>query len=156
MSSTQPPNYVEPKYLLSDIPHLESGWAVDQAIVTEDRLVCIRFGVPEADEVILMDRTLAKIQRRVINFCVIYAVDIEQVPDFNDLYGLSNDSLSVIWFFKNRHIPVDFRTGDNNKLSQHIPDTDVMIELLNKIYIGVQRKSGTIDSGINFSSRYSY
>eukprot|EP00976_Prorocentrum_cordatum_P079052 1183393-Prorocentrum_minimum.AAC.1 len=52
------------------LPHLHSGWAVDQAILgEEDRLVMIRFG-HDWDE----------------TFC--YLVDTSEVPDFNTMYEL--------------------------------------------------------------------
>ena len=38
------------------LPHLRSGWAVDQAILSEeDRVVCIRFGSDADDTCMRMD-----------------------------------------------------------------------------------------------------
>jgi hypothetical protein len=38
------------------LPHLRSGWAVDQAILTEeDRVVCLRFGRDGDETCMLMD-----------------------------------------------------------------------------------------------------
>jgi U5 snRNP protein, DIM1 family len=57
-------------------------------IQEEDRVVLIRFG-HDADPVcMLMDETLAKIADAVKNFCIIYCVDITEVPDFNEMYEL--------------------------------------------------------------------
>ncbi len=36
----------------------------------------------------LMDETLSKIADAVKNFCIIYCVDITEVPDFNEMYEL--------------------------------------------------------------------
>ena len=65
------------------LPHLDSGWAVDQAILTEEaKVVVIRFG-RDADPVCMqMDETLADISDDVKNFAVVYLVDISEVPDF--------------------------------------------------------------------------
>jgi len=42
-------------------------------------------------------------------------VDIEEVPHFNTMYELY-DPCTVMFFWRNRHIMVDFGTGDNNKI----------------------------------------
>lgn len=81
------------------LPHLESGWAVDRAIVEEeDRVVVIRFGHDWDKDCMLMDETLLEIEQEVIQFAVIFVVDISQVPDFNQLYELYDpiDRKSVV------------------------------------------------------------
>lgn len=66
------------------LPHLESGWHVDQAILSEeDRVVVLRFGHDADSQCMKMDETLWGIAERVQNFAVVYLVDITQVPDFN-------------------------------------------------------------------------
>lgn len=62
--------------------HLDSGWHVDQAIVTEHkRLVVIRFGNDNLREAMLMKDLLLSISEKISNFVLIYLVDIEKVPD---------------------------------------------------------------------------
>lgn len=96
------------------LPHLTSGWAVDQAILTEqDRVVIIRFGHDNNYNCMLIDEILFKISEKIKNFGVIYLVDITQVPDFNAMYELYDD-LSVMFFYRNRHIMVDLGTGKLN------------------------------------------
>jgi DIM1 family U5 snRNP protein len=52
--------YRDMSYLL---PHLDSGWAVDQAILTEEaRVVVIRFGRDSNQICMQMDETLADIR----------------------------------------------------------------------------------------------
>lgn len=66
------------------LPHLPSGWHVDQAILSEDdRVVVIRFGSDGDSQCMKMDETLYGVAEKVQNFAVIYLVDINQVPDFN-------------------------------------------------------------------------
>ncbi len=66
------------------LPHLVSGWHVDQAILSEeDRVVVLRFGHDADSQCMKMDETLWGIAERVQNFAVVYLVDITQVPDFN-------------------------------------------------------------------------
>eukprot|EP00461_Guttulinopsis_vulgaris_P002348 UN02349 len=100
------------------LPELESGWAVDQAIVTEEeRVVLIRFGQEDDLDCVDVDDTLYKIQDVVRNICVIYTVDVvNKVTDFNVMYNLE-DPMTIMFFYRNQHIQVDFGVGDNNKLT---------------------------------------
>ncbi|GLJ55070.1 hypothetical protein SUGI_1182080 [Cryptomeria japonica] len=55
------------------LPHLHSGWAVDQAILSEgERLVVVRFGHDWDDTCMQMDEVLASVAESVKNFAVIY------------------------------------------------------------------------------------
>ncbi len=93
------------------LPHLVSGWHVDQAIMSEDeRLVVIRFGrdwdpdCMRQDEVLYRESAtifssrpcsclfLQGIADRVKNFAVVYVCDLDQVPDFKQMYGMSPPS----------------------------------------------------------------
>lgn len=89
------------------LPHLHSGWAVDQAIVSEEnRVVVVRFGSDGDSTCMQMDHTLAGVAEDVKNFAVIYLVDIGEVPDFNEMYELY-DPCTVMFFFRNKHIMID-------------------------------------------------
>jgi DIM1 family U5 snRNP protein len=84
------------------LPHLTSGWAVDQAILTEEeRVVVIRFGHDVDRACMTMDQVLSSIAERVKHFAVIYVVDISQVPDYNTMYELY-DACTVMFFFRNK------------------------------------------------------
>ena len=86
------------------LPHLHSGWAVDQAILAvcfiggatrpstrspsilsnfsqqeEEKVVVIRFGHDWDPQCMEMDETLASIAEKVKNFAVVYLVDISEV-----------------------------------------------------------------------------
>ncbi len=55
------------------LPHLPTGWHVDQAILSEeDRVVILRFGKDTDPVCMEMDETLYKISTAVQNFAVIY------------------------------------------------------------------------------------
>jgi U5 snRNP protein, DIM1 family len=63
------------------LPHLHTGWHVDQAIMSEDdRLVVIRFGRDYDQECMKQDEVLFKIAEVCKNFAVFYLVDIDEVP----------------------------------------------------------------------------
>jgi hypothetical protein len=57
------------------LPHLHSGWEVDQAILTEeDRVVVMRFGRDQDPACMVQDEVLMSIADKVKNFAVIYLV----------------------------------------------------------------------------------
>ena len=71
------------------LPHLQNGWQVDQAILTEEeRLVVIRFGRDWDPACMRQDEVLYKIAEQVKNFAVIYLCDLDQVPDFVSILDL--------------------------------------------------------------------
>lgn len=116
------------------LPHLVSGWHVDQAILSEDdKLVVIRFGSDASTECMLVDEVLYGIAEQVRNFASIYVCDTAEVPDFNEMYELW-DPVAIMFFYKNQHIMCDFGTGENNKLTLVMTDPQKMIDILETIY----------------------
>ena len=82
------------------LTHLETPWAVDRTILTEeDRLVVIRFGQDHHPECIKMDEVLFKIEHQVSNFACVFLVDNRKVPQFNTMYELY-DPCTVMFFFR--------------------------------------------------------
>lgn len=70
------------------IAHLNSGWHVDQAILSEEeRLVVVRWGRDWDADCMRQDEVLYKIADKIKSFAVVYVCDIDQVPDFNQMYG---------------------------------------------------------------------
>lgn len=95
--------------------HLHNGWAVDQAILSEERrIVIIRFGHDYDTECMKMDECLFGIANKIREMAVIYLVDITEVPCFNKMYELY-DPCTVMFFYRNRHVMIDLGTGNNNK-----------------------------------------
>eukprot|EP01084_Bolivina_argentea_P035335 65564_1 len=112
------------------LPHLSTGWAVDQAVLNEEeRVVVLRFGHDYDPTCMQMDEVLASIAEMVKNFAVIYVVDISQVPDFNTMYELY-DPCTVMFFFRNKHIMVDLGTGNNNKINWAMGHKQEMIDVI--------------------------
>jgi len=104
------------------LPHLHSGWAVDQAILSEeDRVVVIRFGHDWDPDCMKMDEILYGIADKVSNFAIIFLVDISEVPDFNQMYELY-DPCTTMFFFRNKHIMIDLGTGFFRAISR--PDDE--------------------------------
>ena len=138
------------------LPHLNNGWEVDQAIITEeDRVVVIRFGQDSDQTCMVMDETLAEISESVQNFAIIYLVDIKKVNCFNSMYELY-DPCTVMFFFRNKHMLVDYGTGDNNKIKWAITDKQELIDILEVVYKGARKGKGQVTSPKDYSTKNKY
>ncbi|KAL6056337.1 Thioredoxin-like 4A [Balamuthia mandrillaris] len=138
------------------LTHLHSGWAVDQAILAEeDRLVIIRFGHDWEPECMKMDEILYAMADKVSNMAVIYVVDITEVPDFNKMYELY-DPVTVMFFYRNKHIMIDLGTGNNNKINWALNDKQEMIDIVETVYLGARKGRGLVVSPKDYSTKYKY
>lgn len=50
-----------------------------------------------------------------------YVVDITKVPDFNTMYQLY-DPMTLMFFYRNKHMMIDLGTGNNNKVTWVLKD----------------------------------
>uniref|UniRef100_A0A7S0YTH4 Thioredoxin-like protein n=1 Tax=Polytomella parva TaxID=51329 RepID=A0A7S0YTH4_9CHLO len=138
------------------LPHLHSGYAVDQAILSEeDRVVIIRFGHDWDPACMQMDETLAKIADPIKNFACIYLVDITEVPDFNTMYELY-DPCTMMFFFRNKHIMIDLGTGNNNKIHWAMTDKQEVIDIVEVVFRGARKGRGLVISPKDYSTKYRY
>lgn len=133
------------------LPHLPSGWHVDQAILSDDdKLIIIRFGDDASIECMQMDEVLYGIAEQVRNFATIYLCDTSEITDFNEMYELW-DPVTVMFFYRNQHMLCDFGTGDNNKLNFVVEDPQVVIDVIESIYrAAINGKRFTV-SPVDFS-----
>ena len=138
------------------LPHLTSGWAVDQAILTEqEKVVIIRFGHDYDKDCMLQDEVLAKIADVIKNFAIIYLVDITEVSEFNVMYELY-DACSTMFFFRNKHIQVDLGTGDNNKINWPLQNKEELIDIIETVYRGAKKGRGLVVSPHCYSIKTQY
>ena len=138
------------------LPHLTSGWAVDQAILSEEaRVVVLRFGHDYDPVCMQNDEVMYSIAELVKNYAVIYLVDTHEVPDFNTMYELY-DPCTVMFFYRNKHIMIDLGTGNNNKINWAIHDKQEMIDIIETIYRGARKGRGLVVSPKDYSTKYRY
>mmetsp|Transcript_28898 Transcript_28898/g.33049 ORF Transcript_28898/g.33049 Transcript_28898/m.33049 type:complete len:143 (-) Transcript_28898:148-576(-) len=138
------------------LPHLNSGWEVDQAILQEeDRVVVIRFGRDTDSTCMVQDEVLMRVAEKVKNFAVIYLVDISKVPDFNAMYELY-DPCTSMFFYRNKHIMVDLGTGNNNKINWALTDKQEIIDIMEIVYRGARKGRGLVVSPKDYSTKYRY
>merc|ERR1711935_179397 len=138
------------------LPHLNSGWAVDQAILQEEtRVVVVRFGHDWDVDCMKMDEVLYRIADKVKNYATMYVVDTSNVPDFNTMYELY-DPVTVMFFFRNKHIMIDLGTGNNNKINWPFNDDQELIDIVETVYRGAKKGRGLVVSPKDYSTKYRY
>lgn len=138
------------------LPHLNTGWHVDQAILSEeDRVVVIRFGRDTDLECMRMDEHLYSVAEKIRNFAAVYVCDIDQVPEFNQMYELY-DPMSVMFFYRNKHIMCDFGTGDNNKLNWVLEDKQELVDIIETVYRGASKGKGLVVSPKDYSTKHKF
>ena len=99
-----------------------------------------------------MDEVLYKCAETVCEFAVVYLVDITEVPDFNTMYELY-DACTTMFFYRNRHIMVDFGTGNNNKMIWALKNKQEMIDILETVYRGASKGKGLVVSPKDYSTK---
>eukprot|EP01012_Entosiphon_sulcatum_P059223 TRINITY_DN8357_c1_g2_i1.p3 TRINITY_DN8357_c1_g2~~TRINITY_DN8357_c1_g2_i1.p3 ORF type:complete len:143 (-),score=46.39 TRINITY_DN8357_c1_g2_i1:220-648(-) len=138
------------------LPHLHSGWAVDQAILAEEeKVVVIRFGHDWDPQCMEMDESLAAIAEKVKNYALVYLVDISEVPDFNKMYELY-DPVTVMFFYRNKHMMIDLGTGNNNKINWPLTNKQEMVDIVETVYRGARKGRGLVISPKDYSTKYKY
>ena len=156
------------------LPHLRTGWHVDQAILSEEeRLVVIRFGRDHDPGCMRQDEVLYKIADKVKNFAVIYLCDLDEVPDFKSSKDHPNqdscwvytdltivyelyDPMTIMFFWRNKHMMIDLGTGNNNKLNFVLEDKQELIDIIETVYRGAKKGRGLVISPKDYSTRYRY
>lgn len=102
-----------------------------------------------------MDEHLFKSAERIRDWCVIYVVDIDEVPDFNAMYEIY-DEVTVMFFYRNKHIMVDFGTGNNNKLNFNLNSRQDLIDILECVYRGARKGSGLVHPPKEYTTKLRY
>jgi DIM1 family U5 snRNP protein len=102
-----------------------------------------------------MDEVLYSIAEKVYNFCIVYLVDITQVPDFNKMYEIY-DPMTIMFFYRNRHMMVDFGTGNNNKINWVLDDKQELIDIIETVYRGARKGKGLVISPKDYSTKHKY
>ena len=123
-------------------------------IVSIPSTVCLRILLPA---LCLTTNLLSHIgiADRVKNFAVLYVCDLDQVPDFKQMYELY-DTVTLMFFFRNKHMMCDFGTGNNNKLNWVLEDKQELIDIIETIYRGAKQGRGLVVSPKDYSTRYRY
>lgn len=121
----------------------------------EERVVVIRWGTDSDPTCMIMDETLYQVAELVKNFGVIYLVDITQVKQFNEDFKLT-DPCSVMFFHRDKHIMVDMGTGNNNKITFPITNTQDIIDIIEVVYRGATKGRGLVNAPKDYSTKFQY
>ncbi|CAF3071886.1 unnamed protein product [Rotaria sp. Silwood2] len=82
-------------------------------------------------------------------------VDITETQDFNKIYELY-DPCTVMFFYCNQHIMIDLGTGNNNKISSALEDTQEFFDIVETVYRRAQEGRGLVISLKDYSTKYHY
>lgn len=115
----------------------------------------IRFGHDWDPSCMRMDEHLYKIAEKVKNFAVIYLVDNSKVPDFNKMYELY-DPVTLMFFYRNKHIMIDLGTGNNNKINWVLSSPQELVDIVEAVYRGAKKGRGLVISPKDYSTKYKY
>ncbi|KAJ5174477.1 mRNA splicing factor thioredoxin-like U5 snRNP [Penicillium canariense] len=80
-----------------------------------------------------------------VDFAAIYLCDLDEVPDFSSMYELY-DPMTIMFFYRNKHMMCDFGTGNNNKLNWVLEDKQELIDIIETIYKGAKKGRGLVVS----------
>ncbi|KAG6768299.1 hypothetical protein POTOM_027200 [Populus tomentosa] len=174
------PREREMSYLL---PHLHSGWAVDQAILAEEeRLVVIRFGhdwdetCMQNQQILVADvlvyvvfckvRSFAYLESQLLEMDEVLASVAETIKNFAVIYLVDitevpdfntmyelYDPSTVMFFFRNKHIMIDLGTGNNNKINWALKDKQEFIDIVETVYRGARKGRGLVIAPKDYSTK---
>src|SRR5579871_2694172 len=64
--------------------------------------------------------------------------------------------MSVMFFFRNKHMMIDLGTGNNNKINWAVEDKQEMIDIIETVYRGARKGRGLVISPKDYSTKYRY
>jgi len=98
-------------------------------------------------------------------------VDIDEVPEFNkvclvlplllaphplfQMYELY-DPVTIMFFFRNKHMMIDLGTGNNNKINWVLDSKQDLIDICEVVYRGARKGRGLVVSPKDYSTKYKY
>ena len=102
-----------------------------------------------------MDETLRRIVHLVRNFAEIYAVDMDVISDFTEMYELEDD-VNVMFFYQNRHIQVDCGSGVHSRIHFPIHEPQEMVDLIEIVFRGAQKGLAKVESVQQYATRHRF
>lgn len=103
----------------------------------------------------IMDEVMLKAASKLRNFVVMYLVDITKVPDFNTMYELY-DPMTLMFFYRNKHMMIDLGTGNNNKINWPLKDKQELIDVCEVIFKGARKGKGLVVAPKDYSTKHKY
>lgn len=64
--------------------------------------------------------------------------------------------MTLMFFFRNRHIMIDTGTGNNNKINWYINDKQDIIDIIETVYRGASKGKGLVIAPKDYSTKYKY
>ena len=102
-----------------------------------------------------MDEMIIKVAPKLCKFVTFYVVDIQKVPDFNTMYELY-DPMTLMFFYRNKHMMIDTGTGNNNKITWVLKEKQDLIDICEVIYKGARKGKGLVVAPKDYSVKHKY
>ena len=102
-----------------------------------------------------MDEMIMKVAPKLCKFVTFYVVDTTKVPDFNTMYELY-DPMTMMFFYRNKHIMIDTGTGNNNKITWVLKEKQDLVDICEVIYKGARKGKGLVQAPKDYSIKYKY
>nr|CAH7764622.1 unnamed protein product [Callosobruchus chinensis] len=87
-----------------------------------------------------MDAVLSKIADKLRDSEVFYLVDVNELPDLNEKYEVSN-TCSLRFFYRNKQIMIDSGNGNNKDINWPLEDKQKMISIFKSLYSEAKKGS---------------
>ncbi len=66
------------------------------------------------------------------------------------------DPVTVMFFYRNKHMMIDLGTGNNNKINWALNNKQEFIDIVEVIYRGARKGKGLVISPKDYSTKYKY
>lgn len=66
------------------------------------------------------------------------------------------DPVTVMFFFRNKHMMIDLGTGNNNKINWPMSDKQELIDIIECVYKGARKGRGLVVAPKDYSTKYKY
>lgn len=66
------------------------------------------------------------------------------------------DPVTIMFFYRNRHIQIDLGTGNNNKINWPMEDKQELIDIFETVYRGAKKGRGLVVAPKDYSTKYKY
>ena len=74
------------------------------------------------------------------------ALLFEIIPNKQSFANETQDPMTLLFFYRNKHMMCDFGTGNNNKLNWVLEDKQELIDIIETIYKGAKKGRGLVVS----------
>ncbi|CAJ1410137.1 unnamed protein product [Effrenium voratum] len=127
-----------------------------QAVLGErSKVVCLRFGQDFSPDCMKMDEVLSSAAQAVEQACVIYAVDLREVPEAVAEFQL-NAPAQLMFFFRGKPLELDLGRGPQRKIDFVLSSRQEFLDMVEAVCRGAQQGMHLIVAPRDYSMQFRY